>query len=257
MSAPASGSSRASSRPAPSTTVTLVPKRAKTCESSAPIAPPPSTRSDAGTSVASIASRFVQNGVPARPGMGGMAGSVPVLMMIPRLARNTWSPTVTSPGAVMTPWPRKNVPPLPVNRSTATLSSQSSVASARILAATGAQSGCTCELPAMPGIRRPSARRSAARIIILDGTQPQYGHSPPTSLASTPATDRPASARRSAASSPPGPMPMTTMSTTCSVIHPPEVHQVPVQGYGRPKCQYLRVDSLRRASPTTDTDGGI
>ena len=94
------------------------------------------------------------------------------------------------------PWPRKNVPPLPVNRSTATLSSQSSVASALIRAATGAQSGCTCELPAMPGIRRPSASRSAARIIILDGTHPQYGHSPPTSLASTPATARPASARR-------------------------------------------------------------
>ena len=38
----------------------------------------------------------------------------------------------------------------------------------------------------MPGIRRPSASRSAARIIILDGTQPQYGHSPPTSRSSTP-----------------------------------------------------------------------
>ncbi len=37
----------------------------------------------------------------------------------------------------------------------------------------------------MPGIRRASASRFAARIIIFDGTQPQYGHSPPTSLAST------------------------------------------------------------------------
>jgi hypothetical protein len=108
--------------------------------------------------------------------MGGMAGSVPVLMMIPRLARNTWSPTVTSPGAVMTPWPRKNVPPLPVNRSTATLSSQSSVASARIRLATGAQSGCTCELPAMPGIRRPSASRSAALRQALGGVLATGAH---------------------------------------------------------------------------------
>ena len=35
--------------------------------SSAPIDPPPRTTSDPGTSVASMASRLVQNGVPARP----------------------------------------------------------------------------------------------------------------------------------------------------------------------------------------------
>ena len=40
-------------------------------------------------------------------------------------------------------------------------------------AATGAQSGVTTDEPAMPGMRRPSARRSAARTIILDGMQPQ------------------------------------------------------------------------------------
>ena len=136
---------------------------------------------------------------------------------MPRRARSTWPPTVTSPGAVIRPWPRKNCPPLPVNRSTATLSSQSSVASTRIRRATGAQSGCTDAAPAMPGMRCASASRLAARIIILDGTQPQYGHSPPTSRSSTPATDRPAAASRSAASSPPGPMPTTTTSTSCSV----------------------------------------
>ncbi len=66
----------------------------------------------------------------------------------------------------------------------------------------------------MPGIRRASASRFAARIIIFDGTHPQYGHSPPTSLASTPVTCRPASASLPAASSPPGPIPITTMSVS-------------------------------------------
>src|SRR6478609_9337674 len=66
----------------------------------------------------------------------------------------------------------------------------------------------------MPGTRRVSASRLLARIIILLGTQPQYGHSPPTSSASTPTTARPASARLPATSSPPGPMPMTTTSAS-------------------------------------------
>ena len=69
--------------------------------------------------------------------------------------------------------------------------------------------------PAMPGTRRASASRSAARIIILEGMHPQYGHSPPTSSASMPTTSSPASASRPATSSPPGPMP-TTITSACS-----------------------------------------
>ncbi len=69
--------------------------------------------------------------------------------------------------------PRTNRPPLPSKRLTATVSSQVSVASSRMRRATGAQSGVTSEEPAMPGMRRPSASRLAARIIIFDGTHPQ------------------------------------------------------------------------------------
>ena len=78
-----SGSSSGSSRAEPSTTVTLVPKRANTWASSTPIAPPPRMTSDSGASVVSIASRLVQNGVPASPGIGGMAGWLPVLSTMP------------------------------------------------------------------------------------------------------------------------------------------------------------------------------
>jgi hypothetical protein len=124
-----------------------------------------------------MASRLVQYGVPARPGIGGVAGSVPVAITTPRRARKTRTPptvsTVTSPGAVIRARPRAKWPPLPVNRSTAALSFQESVASSRIRRATGAQSGVTLEVPAMPGVRRASASRPTARIIIFDGTQPR------------------------------------------------------------------------------------
>ena len=112
--------------------------------------------------------------------------------------------------------PRTNRPPLPVKRSTATLSSQVSVAWSRIRRATGPQSGSTVDEPARPGMRRASASALPARVIIFVGMQPQYGHSPPTRVFSTPTTDRPAAASRPAASSPPTPRPMTTTSTCCS-----------------------------------------
>jgi hypothetical protein len=102
-----------------------------------------------------------------------MAGLVPVPMTMPRRARSTSSPTVTSPGAAIVACPRKSVPPRSVNLSAATMSSQLSVASSRIRLATGAQLGEMTQAPAIPGIRRPSASRLAALIIILDGTQPQ------------------------------------------------------------------------------------
>src|ERR671919_1646354 len=227
---PVSGSSPGTSRSSISTTVTATPKRANTWASSTPTGPPPSTISDEGSSLASIASRLVQYGTPARsppaapwrrrpppdswprPGMGGMTAWVPVATTMPRWASIPRSPTATRPGARIRPSPRRNRPPLASNRSTATRSSQSSVASSRMRWAKGAQSGRTVASPAMPGMRRPSASRLAARIIIFDGTQPQYGHSPPTNWRSTPTTSRPASASRPATSSPPGPIPITTAS---------------------------------------------
>ena len=89
---------------------------------------------------------------PPGPGSAAPPAVVPVAMTMPRRARSTCAcpaagppagVTVTSPGAVIRPCPRTRIPPLPVNRSAATLSSQSSVASSRIRRATGAQSGTT------------------------------------------------------------------------------------------------------------------
>ena len=62
MSSDTSGSSEPASRGPASTMVTRAPKRPMTCPISRPMAPPPMTRSDAGTVSAATAPRFVQCG---------------------------------------------------------------------------------------------------------------------------------------------------------------------------------------------------
>ena len=65
---------------------------------------------------------------------------------------------------------------------------------------------------AAPGTRRASARTSPGRSRAFDGMHAQNEHSPPTLRSSTIATSSPASASRPAATSPPGPAPITTTS---------------------------------------------
>ncbi len=123
----------------------LVPKRAKPCASSQPIAPPPSTTSDGGAVCALTASRLVHTGpsTPARRrqlgqpvdrrhrrrGAGGDHHALAAACVIapPRPAAGR-----RRRGRRAGRLPRTNVPPLPSSRSTATWSSQSSVASSRI-----------------------------------------------------------------------------------------------------------------------------
>src|ERR1019366_6560700 len=204
-----SGSSGPAMRSPISTIVTLVPNRAITCPISRPTAPPPMTSNDSGTLSVAMASRLVQCGMSAN--MGGTHAWAPVANTSAFSAVISSPSTSTVEGPVTRARPLMNRPPLSTKRSTATVSSHESVTS-RMRRATGVQSGVMTDDPALPGIRRPSANRSAARTIVLDGMQPQYGHSPPTSSASMPTTWRPASASFSATSSPPGPIPTTTTS---------------------------------------------
>src|SRR3569833_3831576 len=214
-----SGSSSASSRGAASTTVTRLPNRANTWASSLPIAPPPRTISDSGSSLASMASRFVQYGVPLSPSIGGVSGAVPVASTTPRRARKTSSPTVPSFGPVKRPLPRTSRPPLSVNRFTAASSFQAAVTSST-RSVTCAQSDVISAVPASPGIRRPSASTSDARTMALLGIHPQYGHSHPARRSSPPPTLSPACASLPTTTSTPGPIPMTTSSTSMGQIKP-------------------------------------
>ncbi len=173
----ASGSSPSSSRSPCWTTVTCTPNRANTCANSHPIGPPPSTTSEPGSPVTCTASRLVQYGVSASPSTGGAAGRVPGLSTTPLLASNACS----SPSLVVTttrrapssrPTPCSTVAPAPSSRSTATRSSQWSVACTETRSATGAQLLVTLTSPDSSPARPASATRSAARTIILVGMHP-------------------------------------------------------------------------------------
>ena len=173
MSSEDSGSSNTKSRGAASIVVTAEPKRRKTWPSSRPIAPPPITIRLFGTVSVSMASRLVQYGVSAKPSMGGAQARVPGLRTIALVASKSSSRTETFPPPSNLAQPRTKVTPLPTRRSTATLSSQLSVASSRMRLATGAKSADTRAWPAISSMRPASAKRLAARIIILEGTHPQ------------------------------------------------------------------------------------
>ena len=126
----------------------------------------------AGSSRTLTTSRLVHGAASARPGTAGSPARCRWRGSRRVAATYTSSPTATRPGPSSTPPPRTNVPPLPTKRSTATWSFQSSVASSRMRSATMEKSGSTVARPAMPSIRRASASRSAARMIIFDGMQP-------------------------------------------------------------------------------------
>ena len=135
-------------RGAASSTTTSEPNRENAWASSSPIAPPPMTTSDAGAAVAWSASRFVQNGVSARPSIGGTAAVVPVLSTTPREATMSSTPpsdvsTSTVRWPANRPWPRTSRAPAAARRSAAAVSSQSAVATSRMRRATGAKSGVT------------------------------------------------------------------------------------------------------------------
>jgi hypothetical protein len=105
------------------------------------------TTSDVGAAVAFSAPRLVQNGVSARPSIGGTAAVVPVLSTTPRDATTRSTPSFVSTSTVRfpasRPWPRMKRMPASSRRSTATVSSQLSVATSRMRFATGAKSGAT------------------------------------------------------------------------------------------------------------------
>src|SRR5215472_11948909 len=128
-SSPANGSSRASSRSAPSSTTTCsLPSRLNACAISTPTAPPPSTSSRGGTSLALVAERLSHGRASASPGMGGIIAVLPVASTTALAARSgtmrpsaAWTSTARSP--VRRPVPRISVMPL--------LSSQPSCPSSR------------------------------------------------------------------------------------------------------------------------------
>ena len=179
-------------RSATSSTVTRTPNRENAWASSAPIAPPP-MHDQRARQLRELRRRrgWSSTACPRARRSAGPTGSVPVFSTTPlrRGVRRRRPTSTRAAGRSAGRRRARSVTPASTSRSTATWSSQSAVASSRIRACTGAQSGVTVLVPGQ--VRRPAAPRpatSAARIIILLGMQPKYGHSPPTSRRSTPTT---------------------------------------------------------------------
>ena len=201
------------SRSATSSSVTRLPKRAKACASSAPIAPPPTTTSRAGASVACTASRLVQYGVaPARRsaaprarcrrrgrrrGRPGRSAARPGSRRSPRPgpARRPWPRTIATPGPPRSLGLRVVVPVV------GDLPDPGADRCQGRAAGTGAGTG------EVPGRRGPRPGRAPPGSSASRACTPKKGHSPPTSRRSTPTTRSPAAASFRAASWPPEPSP--------------------------------------------------
>ena len=208
---PTDEASRGSSPGAPSHSVTSLPKRRKACDSSTPTGPPPSTTRLAGSSLNSVASRFVHTPSRSRrPSIGGITGDDPVAITI-RSVSYTSLPTATRPGPSILPSPRSRSMPLSSSQPTAPVSSQDEVMKSRYSSAL-ARSIEPVTASAAPATSRAASSASPGRSSVFDGMHAQYEHSPPTSSRSTIATRMPPSASSPAHTCPTGPAPMTIAS---------------------------------------------
>ena len=120
-------------------------------------------RADSGTAVACMTSRLVQYGVPSRPSIGGLRGSVPVLRSTPREpSRSTGSvrrvSTRTRPGRQADRARGRSARRPPRAERRAGASVQSWLAS-RIRAATGDQSGVHARRDRQASTRAPPRAR--------------------------------------------------------------------------------------------------
>ncbi len=191
--APASGSSRPRNLGPASITVTLEPRRAKACPSSTPMAPPPRTAREAGSSFGIAAWRLVQNGTVSRPGTVGITAVLPLAITTARRAMSCSLPIATVRRSVSFPSPRKSLAPVASIAAAARLSSRSRAIHSVRFETLGKSTAHSTREAARTRARSASLNVSPERSKVLEGMQPQYGHSPPTSSRSTTASVRPLS----------------------------------------------------------------
>ena len=215
--APASGSSRPRNVGPASITVTLEPRRAKACPSSMPIEPPPRIASDTGSSFGIAAWRLVQNSTLSSPGMGGIAAVPPLAITTARRATSCSPPTATVRRFVSVPSPRKSRAPVASIAAAGRLSSRFRAIHRTRVDTLGKSTAHSTREAARTRARPASVNVSPERSKVLDGTQPQYGHSPPTSSRSTTASVSPLSRRPDAIASPATPPPRQTTSNSCGI----------------------------------------
>src|SRR5438552_1884507 len=213
--APASGSSRPRKRGPASTIVTLEPSLANAWASSTPTAPPPSTTSRSGSSRGMAAWRLVQKSTLFRPSIGGIAAVPPLAITTARLAVSWSPPTSTVRRSTSFPSPRTSLAPVASSAAAGRESSRSRAIHSTRLETFGKSTSQSTREAASVRARPASSSVSPDRSSVFDGTQPQYGHSPPTSSRSTTAIDSPLPCSSPAMASPATPPPRQTTSNSC------------------------------------------
>ena len=267
--APASGSSRPRNVGPASMMCTLQPRRAKACPSSMPMAPPPRIASDTGSSVGIAAWRLVQKSTESRPGMGGIAVVLPLAITTARRATSSSLPTVIVRGSVNFPSPRKSLAPVASIAAAGRLSSRLRAIHSTRVETLGKSTLHSTRDAASTRARSASLSVSPERSSVLEGTQPQYGHSPPTSSRSTTASVSPLSCRPTAIASPATPPPRQTTSNSCgTTLHSVTQHRKRrYRGYRpaarwsirlwyRPRDLLLVMGPLRKESSARSSNSG-
>ena len=155
------------------------------------MAPPPRMASDAGSSLGTAAWRLVQKSTESRPGMGGIAAVLPLAITTARRAMSSSFPTATVRRSVSFPSPRKSLAPVASSAAAGRLSSRLRAIDSTRFETFGKSTAHSTREAARRRARSASLNVSPDRSRVFEGTQPQYGHSPPTSSRSTTASVSP------------------------------------------------------------------
>ena len=125
--------------------------------------------------------------------MAGIAAVLPLAITTARRATSSSLPTVTVRGSVNIPSPRKSLAPVASIAAAGRLSSRLRAIHSTRVETLGKSTLHSTRDAASTRARSASVSVSPERSNVLEGTQPQYGHSPPTSSRSTTASVSPLS----------------------------------------------------------------
>src|SRR5262245_2595648 len=153
--------------------------------------------------------------------MGGIAALVPLAITTARRATSGSPPTCTVPRSVNLPSPRKSRAPVASIAAVGRLSSRLRAIQSTRLETLGKSTVHSTREAARTRARSASVKVSLERSRVFEGTQPQYGHSPPTSSRSTTARVSELSRRPTAIASPATPPPRQTTSNSWGTSLPP------------------------------------
>jgi hypothetical protein len=181
-----------------SKTVTVDPRSLSSEANSQPMAPPPTTATEAGSSSRASTSSDVRTTVPSTSKPGTVRGTDPAASTTWSPVRSTVDPSVpatrtTRPGWSV-PLPLNTVTPRPFRSPARPLCSWSTTCCLRAWLTEKSRAGAGASFGPTPKVAAPVTDRNTEAVSrnSLAGTQPRWRQVPPTLSSSTTATARPA-----------------------------------------------------------------